>query len=150
MIDRPFNSADQTHRTVMFQSIRALPQGWYDVTFAPKKRSCEAARGYLHGCVMPLYAAYLGECNKGEPFGDDEGWEAVKRQFRPREYVNPATGEIEVVGRSTKGMTPKQLFELTTQIVEWMEDQGVNVPAPDPNWKAARERAMKKEQYAQL
>jgi hypothetical protein len=141
MIDRPFHKSDPVHMQLLMQSVRALPDGWYDVAFVKKARAATAARGYLHGVVVPMYADFLGECNRGQPLHDDEAWEAFKRQFRPREYVDPVTGAVQVVGRSTKGMTPLELFLLTQEAVEWLEKQGVAVPLPDKRWREAKERA---------
>ena len=147
MIDRPFHRGDATHDQLMHQSVRELSPGWYDVTFTPKARGCTAARGYLHGVVVPIYGQMMSEFN-GEKYADDETWEICKRQFRPREYCNRATGAVEVVGRSTKGMRPVELFAFTQLIIDWIQDNGGFVPAPDPNWRTARDRAMKDSQAA--
>jgi hypothetical protein len=146
MIDRPFHKGDPVHLQLLMQNFRALPEGWYDVTATKKARPATAARGYLHGVIVPLYADYIGECDKGEPWPDDEAWERLKKQFRPREYIDPVTQAVEVVGRSTKGMNPREVFELTEQVREWLEGQGVPVPLPDKRWREARARAMQQEQ----
>jgi hypothetical protein len=145
MIDRPFHKGDPSHLILLTQSIRALPEGWYDVTITPKQRATQAARGYLHGVVMPIYAQMIGEFDKGAPWPDDEAWDRCKKQFRPREYVDPVTGEVQTVGRSTKGMTPRELFEFTQLIVDWIHDNGGACPAPDKRWREARERAMREQ-----
>lgn len=145
-IDRPFRKGDFAQEQLLHQTIRSLPEGQYDVKITPKARECTAARGYLHGLVVPIYGAYLGECNRGQAFDDEEAWDEVKKQFRPREFVHPATGEVTISGRSTRGMTPYQLFEFTEEIRMWLESQGVPVPLPDKRWKQARERAMKEQQ----
>lgn len=143
MIDRPFHKGDSAHLVLLTQAIRALPDGWYDITVTPKVRATQAARGYFFGCVLPLYADYLGECDRGQPWGDDEAWDRCKRQFRPREFIDPQTGSVEVVGRSTKGMSPLEFFQFTEEVVAWLATQGVVVPAPDRRWREARERATK-------
>ena len=145
MIDRPYHKGDAAQELILHQSLRRLPDGWYEVTVTPKARAATAARGYLHGCVMPIYAQMLGEFENGATWPDDEAWERAKKQFRPREYVDRLTGQVETVGRSTKGMTPRELFEFTQLIIDWIHDNGGTVPAPDRNWKAARERAMQEQ-----
>lgn len=146
MIDRPFNRADSSHLILLTQAIRALPDGWYDITVTPKVRATQAARGYLHGCCIPIFAQMLGEFENGRPWPDDEAWERAKKMFRPREYVDPVTGEVQTVGRSTKGMTPRELFEFTQQVVEWIEGNGGVCPAPDKRWRESRDRALADEQ----
>jgi hypothetical protein len=146
MIDRPFHKGDREMELMLYQSIRNLPPGWYDVKFDPKQMATTAQRGYFHGKVMQLYAEYIGECERGAPWPDDEAWERCKKQFRPRQYPDPVTGEIQVVGRSTKGMTPREFFEFADEVIQWLEGQGVPVPAPDKNWREARQKAMQQEQ----
>ena len=143
MIDRPFRKGDPVQEQLMHQAVRQLEPGWYDVTFAPKARAATAARGYLHGCVIPIYAAYCGECENGVPWPDDEAWDRCKRQFRPREYIDPVTGSVEVVGRSTKGMKPLEIFLFTELVRDWLEGQGVAVPLPDPKWREAKAKAQR-------
>lgn len=139
-ISRPVNLADPVQRQLLFQSIRALPPGRYEVRIEPRERATPAQRGYLHGVVMPLVAALLTE-TQGEDFGDEDAWEYVKRMFRPREVIDPATGEVLVVGRSTRRMAKMELFAFTDQIIQWLTDGGVDVPPPDPNYQRQRQEA---------
>ncbi len=139
-ISRPCNLADPVQRQLLFQSIRALPPGRYEVRIEPRERATPAQRGYLHGVVVPMLAALLFE-TQGTEFGDEDAWEWAKLRFRPRETVDPLTGEVRVVGRSTRRMSKGELFAFTDELIQFLTECGVDVPPPDPNYQRQRQEA---------
>jgi hypothetical protein len=140
-IERPCNLADPVQRQVLFQGIRAL-SGWHRVTVDPMGHASPAARGYLHGYVIPMLAAYLTE-TQGEHYGDDDAWEFAKLLIRPRTFVDPFTGEERVIGGSTRGMNGVALFDFTEKLRVWMLDRGLDVDEPNKQWREAKAKALR-------
>jgi hypothetical protein len=140
-IERPFHKGDFAHEQLMRQTIQALPDGWYDISITPKGDKCCKARGYLHGLIVPIYGIYMGEVNRGAAYDDEVTWGMVKKKFNPQQYIDPDTGEVEVVGGSTKGWNKARIIEFTQTIRDWLTKQGIGTPDPDKNWKEKRERA---------
>ena len=104
--------------------IQTRPDGEYQLILRPKPEpdgSSAAQYRYLFGVVYKVAADYLG-------YTVEELHEEMKRRHVPVKRVNRDTGEIEIRGGTTSGMTIKERSEFIDNVRRQLAEMGVNTP----------------------
>jgi hypothetical protein len=127
------DSAENKRRlAIELGSLRGL---WH-VNLKPCRLTCSVAqRGYIHGTIFPMLAAWMKE----------EGWENCTEEYAKEllkhkhlriSLPDPETGEEIYVTQSTESLTRAEYNKFIDDCRAWMLKWcNVFVPEPDPRWR---------------
>ena len=96
-----------------------------------RKRRSNNQNAYYWGIIVPLVADGL-EALTGEIYGKDDVHAFLKGKFNVREIVNPDSGEILKVPKSTTENTTTDM-EIYHEDIRRFADEFLNVRIPLPN-----------------
>jgi hypothetical protein len=125
-------------RTYMAETVRRWPDGCaLSVTVARvRARISDLQRGYWFGVVVPLVAEYTGD-------DEDAVHDDLMAQYGPRvtkRWRNTKTGRRKqrIHRPSLMSLSSREMTELIERVRRDFGNQGVEIPEPDPAWRAKR------------
>lgn len=154
IIDRDICPRDKVQLGIAMAELGECSEKIVHITVTPKRRKSPARiaqHGYYRACVLPIARMFMNESQGGmpdetggfRPFTADEVHTWLKVKLIGNPTVNTTTGEIDVsVVPSCARMSAKEMFHFTELVIEFLKQNEVNMPPPDPGWREARNRAM--------
>jgi hypothetical protein len=125
----------------MLAAVAQWPEGTvFTVTVSRiRARVSDLQRAYWFAVVVPRVAAYTGD-------DEDAVHDDLMRVFGPKvtkRWKNAKTGRRKqrVVRPSLMSLSTREMTELIDRVRRDFGDQGVEIPEPDPAWRAKRRKA---------
>lgn len=130
MIDaQVFNLDDLRQKQSLLARLGAA-RGTFEVTVKPyKPRRSNRANSYYWAAVVKSFQEY--EKAQGVSRTEDECHNILKALHHPEDFVDPVTGEVARIGKSTAGLDTAEFSDYVTRCIVWLSEMSVIVPPPE-------------------
>ncbi len=110
----------------VYNTLLKLRKGEYVIEiFSKKKKHSKGQSGYYHGILILAIALKLGWLK-------EEVHNYIMETYFPIEKVNPITGEVKTIGRSSSNFDTKEYTELIDVVrSDFLQKIELGVPPPD-------------------
>lgn len=107
-----------------------LPDGGYELKITKKNKRSLSQNAYYWACVVPMIQQGLKDL--GHDLALQETHDFMKARFNSREIVNPETGEVISVPKSTSDLNKTQFGEYIERIQRFAAEY-LDIVIPNPN-----------------